>query len=113
MVISEGHQGLSLQGGVRTTSFDPTIAKAFGRVVRATRLSRQVAQDAFAHAASIDRSYYGKLERGERQPSLALLLRIARTLGVSGSELIAAVEAELSHTDTNATANNGDTQEAR
>jgi len=54
-----------------------------------------VAQDQFALMASVDRSYYGKLERGERQPSLGLLLRIARGLGVPGATLVERTESTL------------------
>lgn len=54
-----------------------------------------VAQDQFALMASVDRSYYGKLERGERQPSLGLLLRIARGLGVPGATLVERTETTL------------------
>ncbi len=77
----------------RATSFDPTVARAFADVIRAERVRRGVAQDQFALLANVDRSYYGKLERGERQPSLALLLRIASALGVSGADLVGKVEA--------------------
>ncbi len=59
------------------------------------REGQGVAQDAFALAASVDRSYYGKLERGERQPSLALLLRIAAGLGISGADLVGRTEATI------------------
>ena len=45
--------------------------------------------------ANVDRSYYGKLERGERQPSLGLLLRIAGALECSGAELVSRVEKAL------------------
>jgi ribosome-binding protein aMBF1 (putative translation factor) len=79
----------------RATSFEPKVAKAFGRVIRAHRELGGVAQDAFALMANVDRSYYGKLERGERQPSLALLLRIAAALGVPGATLVAQTESEL------------------
>ncbi len=79
----------------RATSFEPKVAKAFGRVIRTHRELGGVAQDAFALAANVDRSYYGKLERGERQPSLALLLRIAAALGVPGATLVAQTESEL------------------
>jgi transcriptional regulator with XRE-family HTH domain len=68
------------------------VAKAFGEVVRAERAKLGIAQDAFALLANVDRSYFGKLERGERQPSLGLLLRIAVGLGCSGSELVAKAE---------------------
>jgi XRE family transcriptional regulator, regulator of sulfur utilization len=79
----------------RATSFDPGVARAFGEVVRELRVARGIAQDALALMASVDRSYFGKLERGERQPSLALLLRIATALGISGAELVTKAEARL------------------
>lgn len=76
----------------RSTSFDPDVALAFGEVFQSMRLERAHAQDAFALIAGVDRSYYGKLERGERQPSVGLLLRISKALGVSGAEVMAAAE---------------------
>lgn len=79
----------------RATSFEPHVAKAFGTVIRAEREKRGIAQDAFAIAAHVDRSYYGKLERGERQPSLALMLRIARALECPGADLVRQVELQL------------------
>lgn len=71
-------------------------ASAFGEVIRAERVRQGIAQDQFALLANVDRSYYGKLERGERQPSLALILRIAGGLGVTASDLIGRVETCLS-----------------
>lgn len=79
----------------RSTSFDPLAAKAFGDAIRALRERAGVAQDQLALSANIDRSYYGKLERGERQPSLGLLLRAARALGVSGATLVHETEKRL------------------
>lgn len=79
----------------RGTSFEPEIARAFGTVVRQTRVNLGVAQDQMALMAGVDRSYFGKLERGERQPSLSILLRIAGALGVSGAELVELAEAAI------------------
>lgn len=76
-------------------SFDPEVASAFGSVVRMRREALGLAQDAFALTASVDRSYFGKLERGERQPTLALILRIARGLGVPAYEIMKEVEFHL------------------
>ena len=76
----------------RSTSFDPAVAEAFGKVVRKEREELEIAQDAFAVLADVDRSYYGKLERGERQPSLGLLMRIAHSLKVPPGELVHRVE---------------------
>ena len=63
--------------------------------MRAERLKRELAQDEFALLANIDRSYFGKLERGERQPSLALILRVSVALDMSASSLLAKVERVL------------------
>lgn len=67
----------------------------FGEVIRAERVRQSIAQDQFALFANVDRSYYGKLERGERQPSLALILRIASGLGISASDIMARVEERI------------------
>lgn len=93
MPSNKTYKPLRASGTKRATSFDPAVARAFAEVIRSERVRREVAQDQFALLANVDRSYYGKLERGERQPSLALLLRIARTLDLSGAELVAKVEA--------------------
>ena len=71
-------------------------AAVFGEVIRAERVRQSIAQDQFALRANVDRSYYGKLERGERQPSLALILRIAGGLGIAASDIIGRVEERLS-----------------
>ena len=79
----------------RSTSFEPVVAAAFGDVIRAERLKQGIAQDQFALQANVDRSYYGKLERGERQPSLGLILRVAKGLGVPASDLVLRVEESI------------------
>jgi len=79
----------------RATSFDPAVASAVGKAMRLGREAQGHAQDAFALIAGVDRSYYGKLERGERQPSVGLLLRIAYALGVPGSDLLKFAEVIL------------------
>jgi transcriptional regulator with XRE-family HTH domain len=79
----------------RTTSFEPDVARAFGQVARALREEKGAAQDELALIANVDRSYYGKLERGERQPSLALLLKVAAALEIAGGELVSLVEAQM------------------
>lgn len=84
----------------RSSSFDPACAVAFGRTVRAERLAREIAQDQFALLANIDRSYYGKLERGERQPSLGIIFRVAKAFDIPASDLIERVESELASAET-------------
>jgi transcriptional regulator with XRE-family HTH domain len=80
----------------RATSFEPEVAACVGAVIRRLRESTGIAQDVIPLLAQVDRSYYGKLERGERQPSIGVLLRIASALGTTAAELIAQVELTLS-----------------
>jgi transcriptional regulator with XRE-family HTH domain len=60
----------------------------FGRRVRQLRLARGVSQEAFAHEIEIDRSYYGSIERGERNVSLENICLIASGLEVPAAELL-------------------------
>ncbi len=60
----------------------------FGRRVRQLRKAKGVSQEAFAHQIKIDRSYYGSIERGERNVSLENICLIAEGLGVAPAELL-------------------------
>lgn len=72
------------------------MAAAIGGVIRRFRESTGIAQDVIPVLAQVDRSYYGKLERGERQPSIGVLLRIASALGTTAADLIGQAELILS-----------------
>lgn len=87
-----------------TTTYEAGPAIAFGMAVRAARTELGIAQETLAHLAGIERSHMGKIERGEHMPNLAIILRIARALNKSASELIAATEKNL---QTEANANDG------
>ena len=60
----------------------------FGRRVRQLRNAKGVSQEAFAHAIKIDRSYFGSIERGERNVSLENICLIADGLGVPPAQLL-------------------------
>lgn len=85
-----------------TTTYEAGPAIAFGMAVRTARTEVGIAQETLAHLAGIERSHMGKIERGEHMPNLAIILRIARALNKSASELIAATEKNL-QTEANAT----------
>jgi transcriptional regulator with XRE-family HTH domain len=74
---------------------DPVLAVAFGAAVRSARTTRGIAQEALAHLSKIERSHVGKIERGEHMPTIAAVLKIAKALGITGAELLAAAEALL------------------
>ena len=68
---------------------------ALGRTIRELRKRRGFSQESFADEVGIHRTYMGAVERGERNVSLKNLMRIAKTLGVPLSSLIAEAEAVL------------------
>ena len=70
------------------TNRNPALAKAFGDTVRALRESKGIAQEALALAADMDRSYLGRLERGEKQPSLDVVFRVAAALEIDAHKLV-------------------------
>jgi transcriptional regulator with XRE-family HTH domain len=65
------------------------IRKQVGRNLRRLRLESGLSQEALAHESNIARNYMSGLERGVRNPTLLILGRLARVLGVSVSEITA------------------------
>lgn len=65
---------------------DPHLV-ALGEQIRKKRKEKNYAQESFAAHAEIDRSYYGAIERGERNLSALNLIRIALRLGIEVGEL--------------------------
>lgn len=57
-------------------------AKSFGRNLRRLRKERGHSQEGFALASGVDRSYVGGLERGDRNPALSMIIRLAEALDV-------------------------------
>lgn len=64
------------------------VRKRFGQNLRAVRQSKGFSQEHLAHAAGIDRSYVGKIERGQVNLSIEKLYLLAETLGCSPKDLI-------------------------
>lgn len=65
---------------------------AFGAAVRARRKEMGLSQEALADLAGVDRSHMGKIERGERNVTLLNVLRIARALDTSSTNLLNAAQ---------------------
>eukprot|EP01037_Dinobryon_pediforme_P006124 gene6124-6199_t len=60
-----------------------------GLNIRRIRVSQGLAQERLAYDAGVDRSYLGGVERGEENPTVDVLYRLATTLGVPIQELFA------------------------
>lgn len=69
----------------------------FGAAIRAVREEQGLSQEHLALEAGMDRAYLGGIERGERNPSLANVFKIADALGVRASELHVRAEALHGH----------------
>jgi len=54
----------------------------FGKSVRGYREKRGMSQEELAAAASIHRTYIGGIERGERNPTLRMIYRLAKALHI-------------------------------
>ena len=61
-----------------------------GKNVRRLRLQKGMTQEELAFEAEIDLTYVGGIERGRRNPSLMVLVRIAKALGVQPTRLLEA-----------------------
>jgi transcriptional regulator with XRE-family HTH domain len=60
-----------------------------GANIRKLRVRKKLSQEQLAHDSEIDLTYLGGIERGKRNPSLLVLVRIADQLGVHPSRLLA------------------------
>lgn len=63
------------------------VKKTFGARLRQLRKSKKLSQEAVALASGLDRSYLGRIERGEANLSLVNIVRVAEALGVEAPEL--------------------------
>jgi transcriptional regulator with XRE-family HTH domain len=69
-------------------SDDDALLKSFGERVRFLRHHARLSQEALADACGLDRTYVGGIERGERNPSIRNIARIAVSLNVSLAKLM-------------------------
>jgi len=65
--------------------------KKLGKRIAELRRKRGFSQEGFAGECGFHRSYMGAVERGEKNITLAMTNRIAKTLGISLSELFKGV----------------------
>lgn len=71
---------------------DPALV-ALGAAIRRSRLAQGISQEELAHRSAIDRSYMSSIERGGQNPGVMSIVRIARAMDLTMTELMA--EAEL------------------
>ncbi len=59
-----------------------------GQKIKDLRKDLAMTQEELAFKVEVDRSYMGFVERGEKNPTLSTLIKIARALKVSLKELV-------------------------
>lgn len=65
-----------------------TLEKAFGAALKQQRVKRKLTQAELAERSDLDVTYISLLERGGRQPTLKVFLKLADALGVSPTRLL-------------------------
>jgi transcriptional regulator with XRE-family HTH domain len=68
------------------------VLKRFGKTLRELRTERGLSQWALADKAGLDHNYIGMIERGERNPAVVNVVKIADALGVAPGELFRGFE---------------------
>jgi transcriptional regulator with XRE-family HTH domain len=65
-----------------------TNLKVFGKHLRELRQSRGLSQEKMAELSGLHRTYYGGLERGERNPTLLTLIKISESIKINLIDLV-------------------------
>ena len=68
------------------------ILKQFGARIRQLRYEQHISQEELAEKCDLHRTYVGGIERGERNPSLENIKKIASAFKINLSELFKEVE---------------------
>lgn len=64
------------------------VKKRLGRNVARIRHQKGLSQEAFADLADLHRTYVSDIERGVRNPTATVIVKLAEALGVSAGELL-------------------------
>jgi transcriptional regulator with XRE-family HTH domain len=70
---------------------DPILA-AFGKSVRQQRDNKHFTQEKLAERAGLDPTYISGIERGQRNPGIRNVVRIAKALALTTAELCQGIE---------------------
>jgi transcriptional regulator with XRE-family HTH domain len=67
----------------------------FGRTIRRLRRDRDLSQQALAGAAGIGAKHVSEIERGNREPRLTTITKLAKGLGLTPVELMGSFAEQL------------------
>lgn len=69
-----------------------SLPERFGYLLVELRKAKKLSQAQLGIDCDLDRTFISLLERGERQPSITTIFKIAKALGVSPSSIIKELE---------------------
>lgn len=69
--------------------------RIMGRIIRQEREKKQMTQEVFSGFAVLTRSHLAMIERGQKNPNVETLWKIAQALDMPLSELFRLVEEEM------------------
>jgi transcriptional regulator with XRE-family HTH domain len=72
-----------------STNRQSPVLLALGQAIRRSRQAKGISQEKLALNAEVDRSYVGRIERGDNNAAVLTLVRIAGALGITLAELMA------------------------
>ena len=74
---------------------DVGLERLFGRILQKLRTERGLSQEKLGFESNYHRTYISQLERGQKNPSLKAIFRLARVLGIRPSEMIQKIESRV------------------
>ncbi len=74
---------------------DVGLERLFGRILQELRTERGLSQEKLGFESNYHRTYISQLERGQKNPSLKAIFRLARVLGIRPSEMIRRIESRV------------------
>lgn len=73
---------------------NPSIKFRFGKAIRRRRRELDLSQEELADRAQLNRAYLATIERGDKNPTLETIEKLAKALDISIAELFAQYEIE-------------------
>lgn len=85
--MAHGQTSMSAVPNRNRRARDPLLV-ALGAAIRRLREARSISQEQLALDAEVDRSYVGRVERGDNAVAVLTLVKLAAVLGVTASTLM-------------------------
>lgn len=71
-----------------TVELNSVVQKQIGKNLRDIREQRKLNQEEVANAVGISNTYYAGIERGEENPTLAVIANICKVLKIKSSDIL-------------------------